>query len=107
MGGICGIGNKLCCLLGGCQSRAAAAGGGRSLPPPARHRAASGNAVRGFASSRKRRAALALPKQLRVDGVVVRDVTRVLALRNFATEEAVLIMQAVFSRPLNMLLVYL
>jgi len=88
MGGICGIGNKLCCLLGGCQSRAAA-GGGRSLPPPARHRAASGNAVRGFPSSRKRRAALALQKQLRVDGSVVRDVTRVLALRNFTTEAAV------------------
>lgn len=84
VGGICGIGNKLCWLLAACQSGAAVPGS-RSLPE--RHRARGKNAVQGSLSSQNPRAVLA--SQLRVYGFVVCDVMRVLAFRNFTTEEAV------------------
>lgn len=54
-----------------------------------RHGASKKNAVQGFVSSQNQQAVLALLKQLRVYGFVVRDVMRVLAFRNFTTEEAV------------------
>lgn len=84
VGGICGIGNKLCWLLAACQSRAAVPGSG-SLPE--RHGARRKNAVQGSLSSQNPRAVLA--SQLRVYDFVVCDVMRVLAFRNFTTEEAV------------------
>lgn len=56
---------------------------------PERHCAFRKNAVQDFMSSQKRRAVLASLKQLHVYDFVVCDVMRVLAFRNFTTEEAV------------------
>lgn len=90
IGGICGIGNKLCWLwLPAKAELLFKAAGLAAFRQPERHGAFKKNAVQDFVSSQNRQAVLALLKQLRVYDFVVCDVMRVLAFRNFTTEEAV------------------
>lgn len=82
MPGICGIGNKLCWLLAACQSRAVLQQRVPAWKAPRWQRECG-------AGRPDPRAALASLRHLRVYDLVVCDVMRVLAFRNFTTEEAV------------------
>lgn len=80
------------CAGSGClpkQSCCFKAAGLAAFLQPERHGAFKRNAAQDFVSIQNRQAVLALLKQLRVYDFVVCDVMRVLAFRNFTTEEAV------------------